>query len=143
MILLEDKNREYKRYRPSPYEKLTLANNGLQWVLSSNVSAVGVIENDLIVRFHNGSMYRYLGKAELYDSMLNSNSKGHFVWERLRKPKVPYEKIGSLPLPNDKKLTDEQVMGLIETQGLATEARLIAMGLFIPQETLNIGLTTF
>jgi len=140
MELLVDKNREYKRYRPNAYEKITLANNGLQWVLSSNVSAVGVSDNDLIVRFHNGSMYKYFGKADLYDAMLASNSKGHFVWVRLRKPKAPYDKIGSLPLPSDKEVTDEQIFGVIETQGLETEARLVAMGMFIPE--LNIGLET-
>ena len=56
MILLEDKNREYKRYRMNPSEKIQLANNGLQWVLSSNVSAIGVSGKDLVIWFHNGSM---------------------------------------------------------------------------------------
>ena len=59
MKLLIDKNRDYRRYRPDPAEKIALANNGLQWVLSSNVSAIGTNGNDLIVRFHNGSLNIY------------------------------------------------------------------------------------
>lgn len=146
MQLLEDKGRKYKRFRPSPNEKVQLAQEGLQWVLSSNVSAVGKDGNDLIIRFHNGSLYRYFGQADLYDAMLASNSKGHFVWVKLRKPKVAYAKIGSLPLSKDKALTDEQLFNMIDTGGLLTEQRLRDMGMFIPmQEDMlrELGLTTF
>ena len=92
MILLEDKNREYKRFRPNVSEKIQLANNGLQWVLSSNVSALGTNEDSLIIRFHNGSFYEYPNQAKLFEDMLKSNSKGHFVWVKLRRPKVAYKK---------------------------------------------------
>ena len=143
MILLEDKNREYKRYRMNPSEKIQLANNGLQWVLSSNVSAIGVSGKDLVIRFHNGSMYQYTNKADLFDTMLNSNSKGHFVWSKLRRPRVPYKKIGSLPFKNDDEVTDEEIFSLVDIRGLEVMARLQQMGMFIPnvQQTLNfIGL---
>ena len=75
MIRLEDKGRKYKRFRPSAQEKIQLANNGLQWVLSSNVSAIGINDQDLIIRFHNGSIYKYPGRYYLYEEMLESNSK--------------------------------------------------------------------
>jgi len=140
MTRLEDAHREYKRYRPSPDEKVKLANNGLQWVLSSNVSAVGKYNDDLIIRFHNGSLYKYPGQAKLYDPMIASNSKGHFVWSRLRKPKVAYMKIGSLPLPDDVKATDEDLMALVDTQGMAMDEKLRAMGLFIPLATNGLDL---
>ena len=57
MIQLEDKNRLYKRFRHSPSEKVKLAENGLQWVNSSNVSAVGKYDDDLIIRFHKSTCY--------------------------------------------------------------------------------------
>ena len=143
MILLEDKNREYKRFRPNVSEKIQLANNGLQWVLSSNVSALGTNEDSLIIRFHNGSLYEYPNQAKLFEDMLKSNSKGHFVWVKLRRPKVAYKKIGSLPFKSDSEVTDEEIFKLVELQGLAVMKRLQQMGMFIPniEQTLNfIGL---
>lgn len=132
MIRLEDKNREYKRFRPSVSEKLQLANNGLQWVLSSNVSAVGVSGRDLIIRFQNGSLYSYPNQASLYEPLLNSNSKGHFVWARLKKPNVPYVKIGSLPFKDDAQVTDEDIFALVDKEGIDVLNRLLQLGLFIP-----------
>ena len=144
MKLLIDKNRDYRRYRPDPAEKIALANNGLQWVLSSNVSAIGTNGNDLIVRFHNGSLYSYPGQAKLYKSMLASNSKGHFVWVKLRYPKLAYNKIGSLPMKNDIETTDEDIFNLVDLAGLAVFDRLRELGMFIPNITNNtMGLTTF
>ena len=141
MILLEDKHREYKRFRPNPSEKIQLANNGLQWVLSSNVSAIGVSGKDLVIRFNNGSMYQYTNKADLFDAMLNSNSKGHFVWAKLRKPRVPYKKIGSLPFKGDTQVTDEEIFSLVDTRGIEVMDRLQQMGMFIPDVTLSNGTT--
>ena len=115
-VILEDKNRDYKRIRPSPAEKMKLRNAGLQWTLSSNISAVGVVDNDLIIRFHNGSLYKYPNNAEHFAPMLNSNSKGKYFWRKLRRPGASYIKIGSLPLPEDTTETDEEVM----TQRIAT-----------------------
>ena len=72
MELLLDPHREYRRLRPDPAEKIQLANNGLQWVLSSNVSGIGTQDDSLIVRFHNGSMYEYPNQAKLFDQMMKS-----------------------------------------------------------------------
>lgn len=140
MTLLEDKNRKYRRWRLSPSEKIQLANNGLQWVLSSNVSAIGIDGEDLIVRFHNGSMYRYYGAGNMFDAMMKSASKGHFVWAKLRKPKVPYKKIGMLPFREDEKVTDDDLFTLIDTRGEAVDQRLREMGMFIPTVTSDLGL---
>lgn len=143
MKLLQDKNRKYRRYGYGSGEKIKLANYGLQWVLSSNVSAIGVAGDDLIVRFHNGSLYQYDGKGDEYQKMLSSNSKGHWVWAKLRKPKVPYKKIGSLPLADDELATDEEVFRLVDDAGIALEQRLRAMGVFIADfNNMNLGLTS-
>jgi hypothetical protein len=140
MIQLVDKGRPYKRYRPNPAEKVKLENNGLQWVLSSNVSAVGTNNDDLIIRFHNGSLYEYPNQAKLYEPMLRSNSKGHFVWVKLRRPKVAYQKIGSLPLAGDTQVTDEDIFNLVDLAGLAMMAKLEQMGMFIPSVTKGLDL---
>lgn len=140
MTLLVDKNRPYRRWKYTPAEKIQLANNGLQWVLSSNVSAVGVDDNDLIIRFHNGSMYRYFGQGELFQPMMKSNSKGHYVWVKLRKPKARYQKIGSLPFTDDVEVSDDDIMSLIENEGRRVEERLRAFGMFIPNQSNPLDL---
>ena len=80
-------------------KKEYLSNLGYQFVNSSNVSALSVIDNDLYIRFHNGSVYRYPNSANLYETILQSNSKGKAVWKYLRRARKPYEKVGSLPFP--------------------------------------------
>lgn len=112
MTLLEDKGRDYRRYSHSPDEKVTLQARGLQHVLSSNVSAVGISEDNLIIRFHNGSMYSYDEMASSFDKIMSSNSKGKWVWKHLRRPGVPYKKIGTLPLTDDIKASDEELMAI-------------------------------
>lgn len=156
MIKLEDKGRYmkygravpkskggtlYQRLRHSESEKIQLINNGMQWVNSSNVSAVGIQGNDLIIRFHNSSLYKYPNQKEVYDKILNSNSKGHAVWRYLRWTNVPYMKIGSLPFKDDKQVTDEDIFNLIDADGMEVFTRLQAMGMFIP--TLPTGLELF
>ena len=113
---LEDFGRPFKRFRHSPEEKFVLAKQGFQHVLSSNVSAVAKSGKDLIIRFHNGSIYSYTGSADLYEKLLKSNSKGTFVWKNLRKPNKPFKKIGSLPLPKDMELDDEELFSDLDTK---------------------------
>lgn len=113
--LLVDKGREFQRIRHSSVEKATLAKSGLQHVLSSNVSSIGIDKKDLIVRFHNGSLYKYPNKGSLYDDMLRSNSKGKFVWRKLRN--TGESRIGSLPLKSDVNVTDEELFTKMDERG--------------------------
>lgn len=112
MTLLEDKGRDYRRFRPSPEERTYLAERGLRWVLSSNVSAIGTQGDDLVIRFHNGSVYAYIGQADKVDDIFKSNSKGRWVWRHLRRKGVPYKKIGAISLPDDIKVSDEAIMSI-------------------------------
>ena len=73
MILLEDKNRKYRRYNHDAAERFELAKEGFQAVQSSNVSAVGKSGDDLMIRFHNGSVYRYFGMGDSLMDILGSN----------------------------------------------------------------------
>ncbi len=154
MERLQDKNRPYRRWRHSPSENVYLANRGLQQVESSNVSSIGRVDNDLIIRFHNGSLYKYPGNGSLYEDMLNSNSKGKFVWDRLRgrirnQHKVPYEKIGVMPLPDDIGVTDEEIFDELDrryvsdmTQNITveiTQAIVFSQALGINMQRIDIG----
>lgn len=116
MKLLKDENRDYRRFNHSPQEKFTLAKNGFQAVQSSNVSAVGVEGQDLLIRFHNGSVYRYFFMGEQFLAIMGSNSKGKWVWRNLRRAGVPYEKSGGLPLPDDVNMTDEELFDLTDNR---------------------------
>lgn len=128
MILLEDLNRDYRRYYPNPKEKLFLADVGCQWVMSSNVSAVcrfAEYQNDLVIRFVNGSVYRYMGLANKYDEILGSNSKGRWVWDHLRgrvkgQHKVPYQYLGKISLPSDEEVPDEVLFDNMFYEGIAS-----------------------
>ena len=123
---------------PSANQKIQLANAGLQWVRSSNVSGVGVSGNDLIIRFLNGSLYQYSGQAKLFDNMMKANSKGHFVWVKLRRTNIPYQKIGTLPFDDDAQVSDEEIFRLVDQEGLEVAARLAQLGVFVAPEVNDL-----
>ena len=145
-IRLFDKNRDYRRIRQSPQQKEYLSNLGYQFVNSSNVSALSVIDNDLYIRFHNGSVYRYPNSANLYETILQSNSKGKAVWKYLRRARKPYEKVGSLPFPKNiqgvvdeqlERLTDSQMFQNIDTQFLYEMTKNVSAVLEDKVSTVN------
>lgn len=141
MRRLDEPRRDYQRYRHDPNEKMFLANNGLQHVLSSNVSAFGVDGDDLIVRFHNGSLYQYTGVGDLYSSALTSNSKGKWVWRNLRRKPVMYRKIGVLPLPDDLGLTDEEIFKQFDDRYVRDLTRAISGVPLTREFVLRMGQT--
>lgn len=130
MELLEDKGRPYRRFRFTPRERAFLSLNGFQPVLSSNVAGVGVKDNDLLIRFHNGSVYEYSNQANRYDDILKSNSKGKWVWSNLRRRNVPYKKLGSLPLADDIGVTDEDIFQEIDNRYLSDITRHVDVPVF-------------
>jgi hypothetical protein len=121
-VLLEDQGRQYQRLRHTPEEKQYLAANGLQNVLSSNISAVGRLGTDLVVRFHNGSLYEYPGSADAhYQAILKANSKGRYFWNNIRIPDLPYNIIGALRLPGDIDIADADLFADIEEKSKLVE----------------------
>ena len=104
--LREDKGRDYRRLEHTKDERDRLDRSGFTPVLSSNVSAIGEHNDDLYVRFHGGHSYIYPGSGDLYRPMLQSSSKGRFVWTQLRKKNVAYRRIANVRLPKDVPSTD-------------------------------------
>lgn len=98
---LEDDGRNYKRLQHTPEEQKRINRSGYTTVLSSNVSAIAEYQDDLFIRFHGGSSYIYPGSGDLYRPMLDSSSKGKFVWRELRRKNVPYRRIANIRIPND------------------------------------------
>jgi len=125
---------------PSPEQKIQLANAGLQWVTSSNVSGVGIQDDDLIIRFQNGSLYAYSGQSDKFDNVMKAQSKGHWVWVNLRRKPIQFKKIGSLKFKDDKDVTDEDIFSLVDKEGQDIQRRLLQMGLFIPEQTNVLNL---
>lgn len=49
-------------------------------VQSSNISKVGYDNNNLIVQFHNGGLYRYYNVPYcVYNDLMNAPSKGQYL----------------------------------------------------------------
>lgn len=99
-IQLEDLNRKYKRIRQSARDVLYLDQLGFVETMSSNVSAIMRDGEDLLIRFHNDSVYRYFGQGYHFDSMLKSSSKGNYVWVHFRWKQIPFLQEQSIVLPS-------------------------------------------
>lgn len=123
-IRLKDKGRKYKRFQHTQDEKNVLLNSGLTPVVSSNVSAIAKQGNSLIVRFHGGATYEYPKNGKDYANMLNSTSKGKYVWTHFIRKNVPYRRIANVPLTGDERFTDTDIMYENELQQQARQEML-------------------
>jgi len=66
-------------------------------VNSSNINKVGYDNNDLLVEYKSGVLYKYLNvPKKLYEELLNSESKGRFMNSNI-KGKFEYSKIERIP----------------------------------------------
>ena len=65
----------------------------LREVKSSNIRRIGYEDNNLIVEYLSGTKYKYKKvPKEIYDAMLESDSKGRFM-NSVIKGKYDYEKV--------------------------------------------------
>lgn len=121
--------RKYQRFTHTPDEREVLENKGFRTVVSSNVSAIGKSGDNLVVRFHGGATYSYIGKADLLENMWASPSKGRFVWNILRKGGAPYIKLGNVELENDVEDMDLMLPLAVEPGGTISQELLAAFRL--------------
>jgi len=108
--LYRNSEKKVNSFRMLEASEKKLNEAGFETVFSSNVSAIAVRGDDLIIRFHNSSIYSYANQGKNYERMMAAASKGKWVWRFLRRPNVPYAKIGTLPLPEDTTETDEEII---------------------------------
>lgn len=132
-VLQED--RKYQRIRPSVTEKHALAQLGFQWTLSSFISAVGKDGNDLLIRFKNGSVYAYPSKANLFDAMVKSPSKGKYFHRHLIK--ASFVKGASMPLPNDILVDDDELIQDLKDDVTAKQTAHVKLP--IKKEKIQLG----
>ena len=107
-LAVTSEKRKYTRYSHTVEESRYLKNKGLRAVISSNVSAVGLRNGELIIRFHGGATYAYPKSGDLYDDLVSAASKGKFVWKQLRKKNVPYYRVGNINIKDD--IEDKDMM---------------------------------
>jgi len=88
----KEENRPYRRYKHTAEEQKAIRAKGFTPVVSSNVSAIAREGKILYVRFLDSATYAYPRSGKLFDEMLNSKSKGKFVWSELIRKRVPYRK---------------------------------------------------
>jgi hypothetical protein len=66
-------------------------------VNSSNINKVGYDDNNLLVEYKSGVLYKYLNvPKKLYEELLNSESKGRFMNSNI-KGNFEYSKIERIP----------------------------------------------
>lgn len=125
-ILLHDENIQYReamtgryrRIRQTGRQSVWLDQQGFTTVSSSFISAVGVKESDLYIRFHNSSVYVYYGFANHFDKIMEANSKGQY-FNRAIRPTRRYQKTDSMPFPPNlgeapMTMTDEEMFKAID-----------------------------
>lgn len=102
-----DVNNEF--YDHSIDEKMHLFDNDFQWTNSRNISAFKYIENDLILRLHNGSMYLFEGQKDWGVKNLSTTIRRDVIGLLIRKKK-PYYFVGLFGLENDSNETDNELL---------------------------------
>ena len=70
-------------------------------VVSSNVSAVAIRGDALVIRFHGGATYEYPGMRDRYTDIMSAPSKGKWVWREIRRKNVPYNRVGDIVIEDD------------------------------------------
>ena len=67
-----------------------------QYVESSNIEAVAYDEDkeELFIQFKNGAVYKYLDVPyNIYNDLLNADSKGQYFYHYIRKGGYVYERL--------------------------------------------------
>lgn len=54
------------------------------YVNSTDISAIAVNGNDLIIKFNSGSAYKYINAANEYQNLINSSSKGKYFHQYIK-----------------------------------------------------------
>lgn len=150
-ILLYDENIKYRdamtghyrRVRMSPRQVQFLADKGYKQIISSFISGAMVDGDDLFIRFHNASVYKYYGFGFIFDDLLKANSKGQFFNRRIR-PTKRYTKEDSLPFPSETQrpieLSDEEMFAAMDMEYLKTIARGVPGAVIMSREFEKDGI---
>lgn len=100
-LQVTNEKRKYTRLAHTLPESQMLNDIGFKAVVSSNVSAVAIRGDALVIRFHGGATYEYPGMRDRYTDIMSAPSKGKWVWRELRRKSVAYNRIGDIEIEDD------------------------------------------
>lgn len=125
-ILLHDENINYRDAMSGKYQRIRqnvrqrdyLGSIGFQAVDSSFISGIMQSDDDLVIRFHNNSVYEYYGFAKHFDNMMKASSKGQY-FNRMIRPTRYYKKIDDITFPANLKpsvleITDDELFKALD-----------------------------
>ena len=95
-LLVTNEKRKYTRLAHTLDETNLLRDRGFKSVVSSNVSAVAIQGDALVIRFHGGATYEYPGMRDRYTDIMSAPSKGKWVWREIRRKNAPYNRVGDI-----------------------------------------------
>lgn len=75
---------QYQKRQIPEEEQMALYSLGFNPLVSSNLKAVRVVEEDLQILFHNDSIYEYPDKANMYYPFSEALSPGRLLWRTIR-----------------------------------------------------------
>lgn len=75
---------QFEKVQVSDEEAFGLIETGWNPLTSSNIKAVRMDGEDLLIRFHSGDDYRYPGRAELFYPFNEALSPGRLLWRTIR-----------------------------------------------------------
>lgn len=96
-------------YNLTPEEKLMLSNYDFQWCNSRNISGFQFLENDLILRLHNGSMYLFENVIGNVHIKLTTTIREDLIGKLVRN-KIKYYFVGVLRMESDSNETDKELL---------------------------------
>ena len=100
-LQVTNEKRKYTRLAHTLDETNLLRDRGFKSVVSSNVSAVAIRGDALVIRFHGGATYEYPGMRDRYTDIMSAPSKGKWVWREIRRKNVPYNRVGDIVIEDD------------------------------------------
>ena len=54
------------------------------YVASTDINAIGINGNNLVIRFNSGGTYEYIDAAKEFKKILNANSKGKYFHQYIK-----------------------------------------------------------
>ena len=130
-----DEKRKYQRIALNVNEVYQLNTQGYTTLASSNVRAAKEVGKDL-----------YPNQGKNFERLVGAASHGKWVWRFLRRPEVPYQRVGDFPLDSDVDLTVdelfEDVTGIRVADVLMTEQQRLDVTLGSLLGVTNLGINT-
>ncbi|MFA5687297.1 MAG: hypothetical protein WCZ47_04090 [Bacilli bacterium] len=96
-------------YKDNREEVSFLFENGFQWTGSLNISAFKYIDDDLIIRLHNGSLYLFEKQREWGQKNLSTTIRRDVIGILIRK-KLPFYFVGILAMDDDLEVSDNELL---------------------------------